>query len=139
MIGSDLVQRHSLAPAALHAGISFGLMVASVLYINQFPDARADAASGKRTLVVRLGPQRATLGYAVLVLGAAVTLLLGVLSGALHAKTLFASPGLLPAVAAYRHLRQHCAEPSRLLPAIKHTLLAAHAFGILLAIMLVMD
>lgn len=36
-----------------------GLLIAAFLLINEFPDYRADRAGGKRTLVVRLGRERA--------------------------------------------------------------------------------
>ncbi|HEX8989987.1 MAG TPA: prenyltransferase, partial [Rhodocyclaceae bacterium] len=58
VVGTDFVQRRGFAFAPLAAGLGFALLVANVLYINQFPDARADAKAGKRTLVVRLGPAR---------------------------------------------------------------------------------
>ena len=32
----------------------YALLVANLLYINQFPDRKADAAAGKNNLVVRL-------------------------------------------------------------------------------------
>ena len=35
--------------------VHIALLVANVLYINQFPDVKADAGAGKRTMVVRLG------------------------------------------------------------------------------------
>jgi len=47
-------------------GLGYGLLTASLLYINQFPDAAADARAGKRTLVVRLGRRRARWGYLLL-------------------------------------------------------------------------
>ena len=38
-----------------HRMSSYALLVAAILFINEFPDRRGDAAAGKRTLVVRLG------------------------------------------------------------------------------------
>jgi len=53
--GTYLVQRGQVPAAILHLSIPLGLMIAAFLFISEFPDARADAESGKRTLVVRLG------------------------------------------------------------------------------------
>ena len=54
-MGSVLVQTGTLEPRALLIGVPIGLMTGCIIWINQFPDAEADAAGGKRTLVVRLG------------------------------------------------------------------------------------
>lgn len=59
VVGSDYVQRGAFALAPLQAGLSYALLVAAILFINEFPDRRGDAAAGKRTLVVRLGPDGA--------------------------------------------------------------------------------
>ncbi len=53
--GTYLVQTGTLTTALLHAACSLGLLVAAFLWINEFPDYAADAAAGKRNLVVRLG------------------------------------------------------------------------------------
>lgn len=64
--GTYLVQRREWGDAALWASLPLGILIAAFLWINEFPDARADRASGKRTLVVSLGPRAASRAYAVL-------------------------------------------------------------------------
>jgi 1,4-dihydroxy-2-naphthoate octaprenyltransferase len=54
-------------PDFFMAGIPNGLVVANILWINEFPDYEADSGSGKRNLVVRLGTSRARYGYAGLI------------------------------------------------------------------------
>jgi 1,4-dihydroxy-2-naphthoate octaprenyltransferase len=68
--GTYLVQRGHLTPPLLHASLALGLLVASFLWINEFPDYRADRLAGKRNLVVRLGLERAVLVYLVMLAGA---------------------------------------------------------------------
>ena len=46
--------------------LPLGIWVMLILWINEVPDRRADAASGKRTLVVRLGIDGARHGYRLL-------------------------------------------------------------------------
>lgn len=53
--GTFLVQRGTVATPLLWASVSLGLLIAAFLWVNEFPDYHADAASGKRTWVVRLG------------------------------------------------------------------------------------
>jgi len=65
--GTTLVQRGDIAAAAGWASVPLGLLAAAFLWINEFPDAAADAAAGKRTLVVRLGKGRASGVFAGLV------------------------------------------------------------------------
>lgn len=65
--GTYLVQRHSIDAGVLVASIPLGIAIAAFLWVNEFPDARADAAAGKRTLVVRLGRPRAARVFAGLV------------------------------------------------------------------------
>lgn len=70
VVGADYVQRHAFSALAMVSGVSLALLVAGILWSAEFPDARADAAVGKRTLVVRLGVDRAAWGYASLVFSA---------------------------------------------------------------------
>ncbi len=138
VIGSDFVQRHGFAFVPVAAGLGFALLVANVLYINQFPDVKADALAGKKTLVVRLGATRARWGYVVIAVLAYGWPLLMVLRGHLPVVALVA---LLPApasIAAAHQLWFRAAQPTELTPALKLTVLAASAHGLLLAIILSM-
>jgi 1,4-dihydroxy-2-naphthoate octaprenyltransferase len=133
VVGSDFVQRRQFGFAPLAAGLGFALLVANVLYINQFPDVKADAAAGKRTVVVRLGVSAARWGYALiaaLCYGWVATM---IALGRLPAPAMVS---LLPALASMKaisELSRHAAEPSRLADAIKITILAAVSHGLLLA------
>lgn len=68
--GTVLVQRGDIPAEAGWASVPLGLLVAAFLWIGEFPDAEADAAAGKRTLVVRLGKVPASRAFAALVLAA---------------------------------------------------------------------
>jgi 1,4-dihydroxy-2-naphthoate octaprenyltransferase len=59
-----------LAPADFLVGIPVGLLTTAILWINEFPDAASDAATGKNHLVVALGKRNARWGYAALLAGA---------------------------------------------------------------------
>lgn len=64
--GADFVQRGVFSTLPLLMGGSYALLMANVLLVNGLPDATADAAVGKRTLVVRLGSARVPALYALL-------------------------------------------------------------------------
>lgn len=70
VVGADYVQRRHVDAAPALAGVSLALLIAAMLWIAEFPDARSDALAGKHTLVVRLGPTGAALGYLMLVVAA---------------------------------------------------------------------
>lgn len=133
VVGSDFVQRHEFSFTPIAAGLGFALLVANVLYINQFPDVKADTQAGKRTLVVRLGVQRARWGYALIALLCYGWVLAMTLLGHLPVIALIS---LLPAIASFKaaqNLARHAAQPMQLVPGIKLTILAASLHGLLLA------
>lgn len=68
--GTYFVQTGYMSVTLLHVACALGVQVAAFLWINEFPDLRADKASGKRNLVVRLGAERAAFTY-VLILATA--------------------------------------------------------------------
>lgn len=134
--GADFVQRGSFAAAPWWLGLPFALLVAAILYINQFPDRQGDAAAGKRTLVVRLGAGRARWGYPLLLLLAYGGLVALVLAGELPHAALAGLAGLPFSLQAARCLLRHAGSPGLLLPGIRATILAAnlHALALLAAL-----
>jgi 1,4-dihydroxy-2-naphthoate polyprenyltransferase len=59
VLGTYYVQAVVLDVAAALAGTVIGLLSATVLYVNAFPDYAADKSGGRRTLVIILGKQNA--------------------------------------------------------------------------------
>ncbi|MDD5642047.1 MAG: prenyltransferase, partial [Syntrophales bacterium] len=58
----------SLKPVGLAVGLPLGFLITAILWINEFPDLKADAAAGKTQLVVRLGLRNSRRVYAALML-----------------------------------------------------------------------
>jgi 1,4-dihydroxy-2-naphthoate octaprenyltransferase len=136
VIGSDFVQRCRFSFVPFAAGLGFALLVANTLYINQFPDVKADARAGKRTLVVRLGVGRARWGYVVISALAYGWLLLMVSVGQLPGMTAIAGLPAIASLMATRQLWSSAGRPAELAPALKLTILAASTHGLLLATVL---
>lgn len=61
-----------LHPSILYPALSYGLLSAGVLNINNMRDIENDKASGKNTLVVKIGAQNAKVYHALLILSAVV-------------------------------------------------------------------
>ena len=64
--GIYLVMTHMFDWSVVLASLPIGLIIANVLWINQYPDYEADAAGGKRNWVVRLGKRKALKVYTAL-------------------------------------------------------------------------
>jgi 1,4-dihydroxy-2-naphthoate polyprenyltransferase len=73
--GTYMVQRGRFDLPVLLAAVPLGLAIMAFLWINEFPDRRADALAGKRTLVVQLGPQRAATVFILLWFAVALSVL----------------------------------------------------------------
>lgn len=133
VLGSDFVQRGAFSVMPLMAGLSYALLVAAILFINEFPDRQGDAAAGKRTLVVRLGPHDAKWVFLALVLAAYAWLVLMVGRERLPHGAAAAAMTVVFSFRGARHLLAHADQPAELAPALKLTLLAANLHGLILA------
>jgi 1,4-dihydroxy-2-naphthoate polyprenyltransferase len=91
VLGAYVVQSGGrLAAEPFVASIPIALLVALILYVNEVPDAPADARAGKRTLPVRLPPHVVVDGYTLAALSAFAVILLGVVAGLLPIPALIA-------------------------------------------------
>jgi 1,4-dihydroxy-2-naphthoate polyprenyltransferase len=136
VVGADYVLRGNFSLQPVVVGLSNALLVTSLLYINQFPDRKADAQAHKRTLVVRLPLPTAVKGYALLLLLALVWLVWMVMATKLPPLALVAALPLVGAWLAYAQLKQHAGQPSQLRPAIQLTLASLFGHALLLTFIL---
>jgi len=132
-LGADYVQRGSLSLVPILVGIPYALLVTGLLYINQFPDLRADRAAGKHHWVVRLGAHRARWAYVALAVIAYGVLTAEVGFGVLPRAALIALAPAAFSAAAARQLLAHAERPALLVYAIRMTILAMIGHGLLLA------
>jgi 1,4-dihydroxy-2-naphthoate polyprenyltransferase len=137
-VGTDYVQRKGFCVLPLAASACYALLVTNLLYINQFPDRRADEAVGKRHCVVRLGARKARWGY-VLIAAAAYGWAAGAtLSGLLPRIALISLAPAVLTFSAARDLLRHAEQPKQLAPAIRLTIAAASLHGLLVALALLL-
>jgi 1,4-dihydroxy-2-naphthoate polyprenyltransferase len=136
-IGADFVQRGTFSTVPLVAAAGYALLVTNILYINQFPDRKADEAAGKHHWVVRLGAEHAVYGYAAIGIAAYGAVVLSVVAHALPRAALVALAPAAMTLRAYRILAANANRPEALAPAIQATIGAACLHALLLAAALV--
>lgn len=119
--GTYLVQRGEISDGVLLGSIPLGIAIMAFLWVNELPDARADAEAGKKTLVVRLGRQRAARAFGLVIGAAYASLLLLPLAGT-PLTVWLGLIGLPHGIAAARRLRRNVEVPAEMLPAQAWTL-----------------
>jgi len=114
-------------------------LVTNLLFINQFPDFKADAAVGKRHLVVLLKPERAVYIYPLLVT-ASLFWLFGMV--AIHQLPNLSLISAFPMLLSFRAawiLKQFAKMPAQLRPAIQLTIVAMLSHALILSTILFLD
>ena len=136
-LGTYLVQTGELSLPLVLVSLPVGLLTANLLYINQFPDRKADIQAHKLHWVARLSPRVARWGYLLIAMSAWLVLLALILAGLLPWLAIVA---VLPALLSFKAagiLLQYAETPQKLAPAIQMTILTMLAHGALLTLALV--
>ncbi len=130
VVGTTYVTSGELPAIAFGAAVPVGLLAVALLVANNLRDIATDAASAKRTLVVRLGDRRARWLYVALVVVAFAA------SAGVVPWRNFALLGLVAAPVAARPLWRVCSGASgpALVPVLAMTGAVEAAFGLAFAI-----
>ena len=139
VMGSYYVQTGRFSAEPLLTAIPVALLIALVVFINEFQDMESDGRAGRRTLVVRLGKRRSARVYLALLSLCYVTVLVFV---SLRLISPFSLIVLVTAPVAAR-----CAAVSltsydsreRLVPANAGTIVLHLSFGLLLSVAYVLE
>lgn len=137
VIGADYVQRGAFTLTPVIVGLAYGLLVANVLFINQVPDIKADAASGKNTLIVRLGFRIAPFGSMLFYLASSTILLCGIAANWLPRASIFSLVFWFFALVAIWNLHKYKTGNTSLTLIIKLTITSTLTFGMLMTIALI--
>jgi 1,4-dihydroxy-2-naphthoate octaprenyltransferase len=135
--GTAYVQAGTVPLLALAASVPVSILVALILFINGFQDARSDDEVAKRTAVVRLGVERASRTYPLIAGAAALALVLLVAVGPLPAAALLGLAGFPLFAKAAAVARRSYGQPMELVPANAYTVVGHLASAIALAVGLV--
>ena len=139
VMGAYYVQAKTLPMSAFLISIPVGILIALVLYINEFPDYDGDKAVGKRTLVVILGKKNAVLLYHILLASAYFGIITLIVFGLLPLASLIALITLPVALKAFAVSKDNYDKIRELLPANASTIGLHSMIGILLCVGLVLD
>ncbi|HEV8387975.1 MAG TPA: prenyltransferase [Nitrososphaera sp.] len=133
VLGTFYVQTTTIDPAAAVIGIIVGLLSASVLFINAFPDYAADKSGGRRTLVIVLGRRNAARVFPLFFIAAYGMIVASVLVGYATIYALISLGSFPLALRALMQLRGKNVEANDLVPAMASTIMYSRVTGFLLA------
>ncbi len=122
-VGAYYVQTRAVSTEVVAASIPLALLIAVVLFINQFQDYTADKATGKHNLVVRLGRARSSVVFAAMLAASYLSLIVGVAAFDVSPFTLLALLTVPLAWKAGRTARRFYDDYLRLTPANQSTIM----------------
>ncbi len=139
VMGAYYVQARSLSLNAFLASIPVGILIAMVLFINEFPDYTGDKTVNKRTLVVILGKKNAVCLYHILLAGVYLFIALMAALKFLPLISLIVFLSLPLALKAFRTSKDNFDKIYELLPANAATIGLHSLIGILLILGIALD
>jgi 1,4-dihydroxy-2-naphthoate polyprenyltransferase len=119
--------------------IPLGLLIFSILFINEFPDFEADRAVNKRHLVVRMGRQNARIVFASVIILTYLSVIIPIASGILPLYLLIFLLTLPLAYKAVSVALRDYNDEKRIIPAQANTIFLTIGFGVLLSLGLIID
>lgn len=133
-LGAYYVQTRSMSWEPVVASLPLALLIAAVVFINQFQDMKADALVGKWHWVVRLGRRRAASVYAMLLIFSYVAAVAGVALGVLPVGGLAMLLTFPLALKAIGVARVYYSSSQALVPANATTIVLHAATGVVLSL-----
>ncbi len=136
VVGAFYVQTSSIGAGVVYVGIITGILSASVLFVNSFPDYQADRSRGRRTLVIMLGRQRAVKIFPWIILSTYFLIIAGVFLGYLKIYSLGSLLSVPFAVSAIKRFGKSYQDVDKLVSVMGATVAYSRVTGIVLAVSL---
>ena len=133
-VGAYYVQTGYVSNQALVAPLPLAVFTTAIIIINEFQDAAADASTGKRTLIVRLGREKGSRLFALVMLSAYIPILAGAAAGMMPRWTLLGLASLPLTLKAIQVASAAHDDPRAMTPANGSTIAAHLATGIILTL-----
>ena len=134
VLGTFYVQNAVLAPDALYVGVIVGILSATVLFINSFPDYEADRSKGRRTLVIMLGRKTASALFPIFIIAVYAMIAGGILLGFTKVYSLISFVSIPLAIKSILSLRVESENVEKMVPAMASAVTYSRITGFLLAI-----
>jgi 1,4-dihydroxy-2-naphthoate octaprenyltransferase len=134
VLGTLYVQNAVLEPAALYVGAIVGILSATVLFVNSFPDYEADMSKGRRTLVIMLGRKTAPAVFPIFIIAAYAMIAAGIFLGFTKVYSLISFASMPLAIKSILQLRKEPESIERIIPAMALAIAYSRITGFLLAL-----
>lgn len=133
VLGTLYVQNAVLEPTALYVGAIVGILSATVLFINSFPDYEADRSKGRRTLVIMLGRKTASAILPIFIIAAYALIAVGIFLGFTKIYSLICFASIPFAIKSVLQLRKEPESTEKIVPAMALAVTYSRITGFLLA------
>jgi 1,4-dihydroxy-2-naphthoate polyprenyltransferase len=133
VVGSYYVQASSIGFGVVYVGVIMGILSASVLFVNSFPDYQADRSRGRRTLVILLGRQRAAKIFPWMIVCTYALIIAGIFLGYLKIYSLASLLSAPFAVNAIKRISKSYQDVEKLIPVMGATVAYSRVTGVVLA------
>lgn len=137
VLGTLYVQTAVIDFAAIYVGAIVGILSATVLFLNSFPDFEADRSKGRRTLVIILGKSTGTKIFPIIIVAAYAMIVAGIFLGFTKVYSLACLVSLPFAINAIALLRKSSSNINTLEPAMGSAVMYSRITGFVLAISLI--
>jgi 1,4-dihydroxy-2-naphthoate polyprenyltransferase len=134
VLGSLYVQNAVFEPAALYDGAIVGILSATVLFINSFPDYEADKSKGRRTLVIILGRKKGSIIFPVFIIAAYGLIVGGIFLDFTRFYSLLSFTSMPLAIKSVILLRKDPQSVDKVVPAMASAVTYSRVTGFLLAL-----
>jgi 1,4-dihydroxy-2-naphthoate octaprenyltransferase len=134
VLGTFYVQYPAIEPAALYIGSIVGILSATVLFVNSFPDYEADKSKGRRTLVIILGKKTSSAVYPIFIIVTYTMIAVGILLGFTKVYSLISFASIPFGIKSILLLRKDPESIERIVPVMATAVTYSRITGCLLAL-----
>jgi len=134
VLGTYFIQTLEINLTTIIGGIFIGVLSALVLFITSFPDFEADKAKGRKTLVISVGKQKATIVFWIFPIVVYSILISGIFYGIFPIYCIFSLAMFPLIIKTGLLLRQDFDNVDKLIPAMSYTITFSRITGALFVI-----